>query len=120
MVMSLLAEEVVFKESVARAEHDASAIKQATAQRMNDAYQTAKAQTCAQVIEQLEARGITIEALNRKALRDEIELAIASRSRRGQLILNSVERLLLIEDVEDEVAGLGPLAPLLRDTTVDD
>jgi pilus assembly protein CpaF len=118
--VSLLSEEIVFKEAVARAEHDASAIKQATSQRMNDAYQTAKAQTCAQVIEQLEARGITIEAMGRKALRDEIELAIGSRSRRGQLVLNSVERLLLIEDVEDEVAGLGPLAPLLRDPTIDD
>src|SRR5690606_5418985 len=42
------------------------------------------------------------------------------RSRRGQLALNSAERLLLIEDVEDEVVGLGPLAPLLRDPTIDD
>ena len=118
--MSLLADEIIFKEAMARAEHSATAIVQATAQRMNDAYQTAKAQTCAQVIEQLEARGATIELLSRKALRDEIELAIGSRSRRGQLVLNSVERLLLIEDVEDEVAGLGPLAPLLRDATIDD
>lgn len=95
-------------------------IAQPAAQRMSDIYQAAKAQTCRQVIEQLEARGSTVEALSPRALRDEIEIAIGSRSRRGQLALNSAERLLLVEDVEDEVAGLGPLAPLLRDNGVDD
>jgi pilus assembly protein CpaF len=120
--MSLLTEETF--QSVpgdrARADGAPSPLVQAAAQRMTDAYQAAKAQTCAQVIEQLEARGGAIEAMSQRALRDEIELAISSRSRRGQLVLNSAERLLLIEDVEDEVAGLGPLVPLLRDPTIDD
>jgi pilus assembly protein CpaF len=97
-----------------------SPLVQAAAARMTDAYQAAKAQTCQQVIEQLEARGGAIESLSQRALREEIEQAISSRSRRGQLVLNSAERLLLIEDVEDEVAGLGPLVPLLRDPTIDD
>lgn len=95
-------------------------VAQPTAQRMSDSYQFAKAQTCAQLIEQLEARGETAETLGPRALREEIEQVIAARSRRGQLALNSAERLLLIEDVEDEVAGMGPLAPLLRDASVDD
>ncbi|AEG50824.1 type II secretion system protein E [Sphingobium chlorophenolicum L-1] len=95
-------------------------VAQPAAQRMSDSYQIAKAQTCAQLIEQLEERGETAETLGPKALREEIERVIASRSRRGQLALNSAERLLLIEDVEDEVAGMGPLAPLLRDPGVDD
>ncbi|MDB5685517.1 MAG: pilus assembly protein CpaF [Rhizorhabdus sp.] len=95
-------------------------IAQPAAQRMSDAYQAIKAQTCAQVIEQLETRGRAAEGLSSRALREEIELAISGRSRRGQIALNSAERLLLIEDVEDEVAGLGPLAPLLRDNSVDD
>jgi len=95
-------------------------IAPSAAQRMSDSYQVAKAQTCQQVIEQLEARGNTAESLERRALREEIELVITSRSRRGQLALNAAERLLLIEDVEDEVVGLGPLAPLLRDPTIDD
>jgi pilus assembly protein CpaF len=103
-----------------RSDNAPSPLVQAAAARMTDAYQTAKAQTCAQVIEQLEARGGAIESISQRALRDEIELAISSRSRRGQLVLNSAERLLLIEDVEDEVAGLGPLVPLLRDPTIDD
>lgn len=121
--MSLLTEETVFTTDAgekARSDPSASALVQAAAQRMTDAYQTAKAQTCAQVIEQLEARGGSIDAISQRALRDEIELAISSRSRRGQLALNSAERLLLIEDIEDEVAGLGPLAPLLRDPGIDD
>lgn len=98
----------------------ASPVAQPAAQRMSDSYQIAKAQTCAQVIEQLEALGSTAEELGRRAVREEIERVIESRSRRGQLALNSAERLLLIEDVEDEVAGMGPLAPLLRDGGVDD
>jgi pilus assembly protein CpaF len=97
-----------------------AAIAQPSAQRMSDSYQAVKAQTCRQVIEQLETQGVTAEALDRRTLRAEIEQVINSRSRRGQLALNSAERLLLVEDIEDEVVGLGPLAPLLRDPTIDD
>lgn len=95
-------------------------VSQPSAQRMSDSYQSVKALTCAQVIEHLEAQGMTTEQLEERGLRYEIEQVISSRSRRGQLALNSAERLLLIEDVIDEVIGLGPLAPLLRDPTVDD
>jgi len=96
------------------------AVAQPSAQRMSDSYQAVKAITCQQVIEQLEAQGVTAESLDQRTLRHEIEQVINSRSRRGQLALNSAERLLLIEDVEDEVVGLGPLAPLLRDGSIDD
>ncbi len=91
-----------------------------SAQRMSDSYQSVKALTCAQVIEHLETQGMTAELIEERGLRYEIEQVINSRSRRGQLALNSAERLLLIEDVIDEVIGLGPLAPLLRDAAVDD
>ncbi|TCM15372.1 pilus assembly protein CpaF [Novosphingobium sp. PhB165] len=97
-----------------------AAVAQPTAQRMSDSYQAVKALTCQQVIDQLEAQGVTAEALDQRVLRQEIEQVISSRSRRGQLALNSAERLVLIEDVEDEVVGLGPLAPLLRDPGIDD
>ena len=95
-------------------------ITQPAAQRMNDTYQQAKAQVCEGVIEELEGRGSTPETLAAHELRDVIEAVMSSRSRRGQLALNSAERILLVEDVEDEVAGLGPLAPLLRDSSIDD
>ena len=95
-------------------------VAQPATQRMSDSYQAVKAQTCQQVIEQLEARGSAADALGPGALRAEIEQVVTSRSRRGQMALNAAERLLLIEDVEDEVAGLGPLAPLLRDPDIDD
>jgi len=114
--MSLLTGEEAF---IPAREVRITPVAQPAAQRMSDIYQLAKAQTCAQLIEQLEARGDTAETLGSRALREEIEQVIASRSRRGQMALNSAERLLLIEDVEDEVAGMGPLAPLLRDA-VDD
>ncbi|HKY82012.1 MAG TPA: CpaF family protein [Sphingobium sp.] len=113
--MSLLTEETLPPPPVRSAP-----VAQPSTQRMSDSYQAVKHQTCAQVIEQLESRGSTAETLGARALREEIEQVIASRSRRGQLALNSAERLLLIEDVEDEVAGLGPLAPLLRDPGIDD
>ena len=115
--MSLLTGEEAF---IPAREVRITPVAQPAAQRMSDIYQLAKAQTCAQLIEQLEARGDTAETLGPRALREEIEQIIASRSRRGQMALNSAERLLLIEDVEDEVAGMGPLAPLLRDAGVDD
>ena len=115
--MSLLTGEEAF---IPAREVRITPVAQPAAQRMSDIYQLAKVQTCAQLIEQLEARGDTAETLGSRALREEIEQVIASRSRRGQMALNSAERLLLIEDVEDEVAGMGPLAPLLRDPGVDD
>lgn len=95
-------------------------ITQPSAQRMSDSYQAVKSLICQQVIERLEARDETADILDTRELRKEIERVINSRDRRGQVPLNSAERLLLIEDVEDEVVGLGPLAPLLRDTTIDD
>lgn len=117
--MSLLTDE--FRAfNAARPGQRPAPLPQPATQRMSDSYQAVKAQTCQQVIDQLESRGSTAEALTPKALREEIEQVIAGRSRRGQLALNAAERLLLIEDVEDEVAGLGPLAPLLRDASIDD
>lgn len=98
----------------------AAVVAQPSAQRMNDNYQQLKAQICEQVIDQLEARNLTADSLNMQELRAVIEAVIANRSRRGQLALNSAERIVLIEDVEDEVAGLGPISPLLRDPEVDD
>ena len=114
--MSLLTGDIALPSPAPRA----APIAQPATQRMSDSYQQVKGDTCRQLIDQLEARGSTADSLGRRALREEIEQVIASRSRRGQLALNSAERLLLIEDVEDEVAGFGPLAPLLRDPAIDD
>jgi pilus assembly protein CpaF len=118
--MSLLVEDVSRPARTGLPDQGTAVMASPASQRMSDAYQIAKAQTYAQVIEQLEARGNTGDGASARPVREEIEIAITSRSRRGQLALNSAERLLLIEDIEDEVNGFGPLAPLLRDPTVDD
>ena len=118
--MSLLTDDFDAAAPVPLGKALAMPVSQPAAQRMSDTYQAVKAQTCQQVIERLESLGRTAESLGSTALREEIEQTIAIRARRGQLALNSAERLLLIEDVEDEVAGLGPLAPLLRDASIDD
>ncbi len=118
--MSLLTDDMTPGRAPAGPDIRNAPVTQPATQRMSDSYQAMKAQICQQVIERLEDLGSTADALGQRALREEIEQAITIRSRRGQLALNSAERLLLIEDVEDEVAGLGPLAPLLRDPTIDD
>jgi len=118
--MSFLTDDMSTRRTPAKPDVRSAPITQPATQRMSDSYQAMKAQLCQQVIEQLEALGSNAEALGQRLLREQIEQAITIRSRRGQLALNSAERLLLIEDVEDEVAGLGPLAPLLRDPTIDD
>jgi len=116
--MSLLTDDIHPGED--RADPPQTPITQPSAQRMSDSYQAVKALVCQQVIERLEMRDETAETLEDRDLRQEIEQVINGRDRRGQVPLNSAERLLLIEDVEDEVVGLGPLAPLLRDPTIDD
>ena len=74
---------LLFDTSLPRAAVRSTAVTQPAAQRMSDSYQAVMAQTCAQVIEQLEARGSTAETLGPRALRAEIEQVITSRSRRG-------------------------------------
>lgn len=113
--MSLLTDDFRPREEVPQAP-----VAQPSAQRMSDSYQAVKALICQQVIDRLEEREQTSDTLDTRELRKEIERVINSRDRRGQVPLNSAERLLLVEDVEDEVVGLGPLAPLLRDHTIDD
>ena len=71
-------------------------VAQPATQRMSDSYQAVKAQTCQQVIEQLEARGSAADTLGPGALRAEIEQVVTSRSRRGQMALNAADRFLLI------------------------
>src|SRR3546814_12694437 len=60
------------------------------------------------------------EALSPKLLRAGIERAIARFNLGEGLALNAQERAILADDAQDEIAGLGPLEPLLRDPEIDD
>lgn len=88
--------------------------------RVREAYQSAKFAVFDAVLQQLEERGQMAEALSPKLLRAGIERAIARFNLGEGLALNAQERAILADDVQDEIAGLGPLEPLLRDPDIDD
>ncbi len=86
----------------------------------SDLYQTIKFRAFDLVLEQLEAKGIAAETSNDAALREEIGSALSLVTAREGVAFNAAERLVLIQDVHNEIVGLGPLEPLLRDGSVDD
>jgi pilus assembly protein CpaF len=61
-----------------------------------------------------------LDSLDRQALRQEI-VKLVEQILAGETVpLNSRERERLIKEVQDEVLGLGPLEPFLRDPTISD
>jgi pilus assembly protein CpaF len=70
------------------------------------------------LIEKLDLK--TIEKLPREQLRDELRLILADLLATSDLPLNRTERDQMVEELLDEVTGLGPLEPLLRDQTISD
>lgn len=101
--------------------HSAATMMQAPSDIVvTDLYQEIKFRVLDRVLEQLDAKGVTVDIINRATLNEEISQA-ASAVLLGQGGgLNSAERTWLIEDVRNEIAGLGPLTPLLADSTIDD
>jgi len=83
-------------------------------------YQDIKFRTLALVQESLEARGFVARSAAEPALRREISQAVSTVMSGAELALNAHERESLVDDVAFEVAGLGPLEPLLADPKVDD
>jgi pilus assembly protein CpaF len=88
--------------------------------RLGDLYQQIKQAVFELALEQLDDRGVTAESTTLSVVRDEIEQAMHRYALTEGLAMNAAERLTLAEDVQHEIAGLGPLEPLLRDPTVDD
>jgi pilus assembly protein CpaF len=70
------------------------------------------------LIEKLDLQ--TIERLPREQLRDELRQIMTHLLAQSDLPLNRVEREQMVEELLDEVTGLGPLEPLLADTTISD
>jgi len=88
--------------------------------RTTDAYQRTKFAIFNLVLEQLEALGINAESASQSMIRDGIEQAITRFAAKEGLALNAAERALLASEVQNEVIGLGPLEPLLKDPSIDD
>ncbi|MCJ7421287.1 CpaF family protein [Sphingomicrobium astaxanthinifaciens] len=61
-----------------------------------------------------------LDAMSREQVADEIGDIIADELAKKSHALNAAERKQLVDDVLDELLGLGPLEPLLKDTTITD
>jgi pilus assembly protein CpaF len=83
-----------------------------------DIYQNLKHELHQKLIEKLDLR--TIEKLPREQLRDELRMILSSLLQGTELPLNRTEREHMVEELLDEVTGLGPLEPLLRDQAISD
>ncbi|HMC93858.1 MAG TPA: CpaF family protein, partial [Polyangia bacterium] len=83
-----------------------------------DAYHELKHELHQKLVEKLDMQ--TIERLPRDQLRDELRLILNQLLAASDLPLNRLEREQLVEELLDEVTGLGPLEPLLADTTISD
>jgi pilus assembly protein CpaF len=83
-----------------------------------DSYHELKHELHNKLIEKIDLT--TIEKLPREQLRDELRLILNQLLATSDLPLNRVEREQMVEELLDEVTGLGPLEPLLADTTISD
>jgi pilus assembly protein CpaF len=83
-----------------------------------DAYHELKHELHHKLIEKIDLA--TIDKLPREQLRDELRLILNQLLATSELPLNRVEREQMVEELLDEVTGLGPLEPLLADTTISD
>jgi pilus assembly protein CpaF len=83
-----------------------------------DSYHELKRELHEKLIEKIDLQ--TIEKLPREQLRDELRLILNQLLATSDLPLNRVEREQMVEELLDEVTGLGPLEPLLADTTISD
>ena len=61
-----------------------------------------------------------LEGMSREQIRDEVGEIIEEELAKQSHALNLAERRRLLDDVLDELLGLGPLEPLLKDTTITD
>jgi len=83
-----------------------------------DTYHELKHELHMKLMEKIDLQ--TIDKLPREQLRDELRLILNQILATSDIPLNRVEREQMVEELLDEVTGLGPLEPLLADTTISD
>jgi pilus assembly protein CpaF len=87
---------------------------------VSEFYQQIKFRAFGLVLKSLELKNTSAEKMSRGLLHDEINKAADLATATEGVALNSAERRQLLKDVNDEICGLGPLEPLLKDPNVDD
>ena len=70
------------------------------------------------LMERLDLR--QMEKMEEKLVRNQIRLALRDLIDENGFVLNEHEQSVLIENVENEVLGMGPLEPLLHDPSISD
>jgi pilus assembly protein CpaF len=85
-----------------------------------DLYQTIKFRVFDLVLEHIEQRGITIGPQTTQLVADEIALSLSTVTAKEGVAFNTAEREVIVQDVQNEITGFGPLQPLLADETIDD
>jgi len=83
-----------------------------------ESYQEIKSKIHSMLIERLDLN--TLDTISTSQLQAEIRSVLGNIIRNEAIPLNQSERESLIDEVIDEIMGLGPLEPLLRDTTISD
>ena len=85
---------------------------------ISETYQEIKSRIHAKLIEQLDLS--TLNTIERDELASEILKAIEDLVKREDIPLNQRERERMRQEILDEVLGLGPLEPLLKDENISD
>jgi len=86
----------------------------------SDHYQWTKFRVFDLTLEQLERQGLDADTIPPAALQDQIAAAISVAVQGQGAAFNQRERAALIDDVRNEITGLGPLQPFLDDPQIDD
>ncbi len=86
----------------------------------SDLYQELKFRIFNRVLGILEQRGLAAEKLDNHFLREEIAHTVSVQAVSEGMALNAAEQSNLVQDIQYEITGLGPLEPLLRDPSIDD
>lgn len=87
---------------------------------ISDSYQEMKFRVFDLTLGYLDQRDVEGETMPLAVLQDEIARAISVVLLSRGVALNMRERAQLIEDVQNEIVGFGPLEPLLKDPSIDD
>ncbi|HEV3423070.1 MAG TPA: CpaF family protein [Paraburkholderia sp.] len=82
------------------------------------AYQLLKMEIHEAIIERVELD--KLQHLSPEQVRRELAQLVGKLIEEGNILMNAFERRQLVQDVQDEMLGLGPLEPLLKDPTISD
>jgi pilus assembly protein CpaF len=63
---------------------------------------------------------VALERLPRDEMRRQVHDFVSEKTRQERLAINVAELDALVDDIVDEMVGLGPLEPLLKDPTIND